>query len=101
MPWVADERGINAFVFLERDELLVVFYLDGIAEAPPLHGTNSSGIGVSGTCCAVGVIADGLCGGLEGGESLITSIDANGLSEASMGSTPCGLLVQVCKAVGS
>ena len=43
VPWVADERGISAFVFPERDEPMVMFCLDGIADAPPLHGQTVRG----------------------------------------------------------
>lgn len=63
----------------------MVLCLDEIADAPPLRGTNGSAMGISDTCCAIGVSADGLCVGLEGGEPLIASIDANGLSETSDG----------------
>lgn len=79
-----DERGINAFASPERDEPVAVeCFLGGIADTAPLWGTNGSVMGISGTCCVPGVRADDLCGGLEGGEPRIASIDANGLSETS------------------
>ena len=67
----------------------------GIADVAPLRGTNDPSMGMRGTCCAMGVSADGLCSGLEGGEPRRASIDENGLSETSDGTRAWKALLAV------